>query len=96
MLHCPDNQFSRKRDFRTIMSISCNRIIWKRKDPFRLKVLGYFQDDEAYIWLKLWFEISLSARGYPNWILGFSKSENPKEISKFQKNPEIRNPPFPP
>jgi hypothetical protein len=78
------------------MSISCNRIIFRRKHPFALKLLGYSKDHEVYIRKKFQPEIPSFARGHCYWIFGFSKSENPKEIRKSKKSPKIHNPPFPP
>ncbi len=94
-----DNQFSRKLDFLTVlwnMSISCNRIIFRRKHPFALKFLGYSKKHEAYIWQKFQLEIPSFARGHCCWILGFSKSKRKPKIQKSKKNSKIRNPPFPP
>jgi hypothetical protein len=52
MFSSQDNQFSRKLDFLTVLwntSISCNPIIFRRKYPFVLKLLGYSKYHEAYI-----------------------------------------------
>jgi hypothetical protein len=65
------------------MSISCNRLIFRRKHPFALKLVGYSKDHAAYIWQKFQLEIPSFTRDIGVGFLDF-------------QNPKIPNPPFPP
>jgi hypothetical protein len=70
------------------MSIFCNRIIFRRKHPFALKLLGYSKGHEVYIWQKFQLKIILFTRGYCCWIWDFQNPEireNPKKSEKIQK-----------
>ena len=98
MFPSPNNQLWRKPDFLPVlwnMSIFSNRIIFRRKHPFALKLLGYSKGHLVYIWQKFQLKIILFTRGYCCWIWDFQNPEIRKKPRKSRKNPKIPNPLFP-